>query len=480
MHFSWCLQFDSDRPPLPYNELDVLVLVLLIFVTTWLGWLSLVAVVKWRSTRFNGFHIVSLLGMNIGAWVHIMAVAVSNGILVGVSQFDTLRNIHCSLWDFWAEFGIGFNVWFCSLAFLATKIGLAQFHGLLSNRHTLLAAIGVVAFFSVLVLSICLVAELGDYTAFHPELGICVARWPVKTLVMVYAGSCLLYAAIFSLLVQLNRDLAARKLVLPLRTVVVLGVAVLAFLMLANLANITVYPAGRLLTVLVLSILYLVANTTFYRDVLRDILLNHNQLAIGLEFELQVLEDPEDVGNAPALMRRDGFDHFVLDSLQRQPRQVLIPASAFGLERLEDLRAMINDYMTLSPTFIIGTAPGTDDEEDDELTDPATASYTTTEFTSNQMLDVVRVADLANFLALGNDAYLSEQETMDTLIRNHFHNLTTNPRTNTIPVTKDCLELMANPSTKHDREIIRDCIINVCKAIVRKYTLLTSDLSQGS
>ena len=362
MNLTFCLQLDTDIPPNPYTQLDVAALLLLVVAGTWLAILSLLATTKGKTRRLEWVDLWPLLGMNLGAFMHILAAMVSNGLLVGIPTLDWLRNLHCSLWDFWLEFGLGFNLWFCSLIFIATKQCIAQ----LSYQPSLRDNAGVIAWaiisvFVSIILALCLLAEFGHGTVYVPRLDACFTSVPLKAMMVVYSIACLAYAiglAILASLYSKNNAYRIRSVLYPLRTIAVLGVAILLAMLAINLSNVTVYSAGRLVAATLLIVLYLTTNTTFYRDVFLDLLHNKDTTTVNIEIELD-----EYGGELTREIERISFVN--ADAMCSDPRNFEIPALAFEQISLTELlefvrRAQVPDM------FTIDFRHDEDDDDDDE------------------------------------------------------------------------------------------------------------------
>lgn len=460
MNITWCLELNTDRPPLPYNEFDVLTLVFWVLCTTWLLVLSLVAIAKGHSQRFQGLDVFSLHAMNFGAWVQLTAVVISDGVLVGVSQTDFLRNLHCSLWDYWLEFALGFNVWFCALAYTATVVGLNRFQNdRFTHRHISGIALGVVAFFGIAVLALCLTAEFGGQATYQPEVDACTTKWPLKSLMLFYAGACLFYTAVFCTLVSTDRNYTSRMLVVPLRTVVSVGALALVLLLLVNVTKVTVYPLGRLLNAAALGALFVFANTTFYRQVLVDILYNHNASVVGLDVELRAM-DGLDNDTLP-LWRRDGFDAGVIHHLQQETRDLTLPVVAYEETDLITLCEMIASDLQLSPRFTL-----TDDD----------APYAPSTFSERKTLICVNVAALAAILATAPDNELSSEEDLRPIISTHFGSRDS-PLEHTLPLPAACRELLHGTVLAPEQaRLIRESLLKITKLLLQKYwTLYQAD-----
>ena len=356
MNHTWCFDINTNVPPYPYTQLDVAVLVLFVMASTWLAVLTVLAFAKNQSRRLEWVDMWPLLGMNLGAFMHILATLVSNGLLVGVEFFDVLRKLHCSLWDFWIEFALGFNLWFCSLIFIATKQCISELSSsspVRDNANAITA--GVLSVFVGIIIALCMVAEFGSGTVFVPELDVCLTSAALKGLMIAYSVACLVYAVTLAIFASRFSSYDIRTVLYPLRTIAILGVVILGAMLVINITNVTVFSSGRLLSATLLIVLYLVTNTTFYREVFLDLLHNKSTLIIDNEIEL------EKVGIEPS-SELHKISFLLADAMVVDHDSIDIPKRAFEQTNAMPLIAILKESKRVNCFQL--TDEVDDDEED--------------------------------------------------------------------------------------------------------------------
>jgi len=344
MQIHFCFDLYTDIAPQHYTRADVVVLLFYIAAAVWLTILTVIAALKHNSRRLEWVDVWPLLGMNVGAMLHITAVVVSNGILVGIPFFDRLRNIHCSLWDYWVEFFFGFNVWFCCFSYITTKECVRELmhSGRWRDNAGALAG-GIVCFLVFIIAALCCTAEITGVSAYNPALDMCLTTLPLKIMMICYAAVCATYVVVLALLTHCNYRYGLDNVLVPLRTIALLGLSILVALMVINLLNLTVFPYGRLAACMLVVILYLFANTTFYLRVLRDILNNKNELVVSSEMELEDFERTLETETATAQsLSLDHISEEEITDISTQPGGFYIDSSAYAQEHLSDIMEIVN------------------------------------------------------------------------------------------------------------------------------------------
>ncbi len=470
LSWSWCFEVNTKRPPLPYNQFDVATLILWLFSGIWLLVLSLVALAKWHSHRFRGLNVACLMILNLGGFIQICAVIFSDGVLVGIPIFDAIRNFHCSLWDYWAEFAFGFNVWFCALAYLASTTCLTEMFDRsdFSVQSVRASAAAVVCFFSFLVLCLCVASEIGGFVKYDELLDICVTHWPLKLLMSIYAFSCLIFVIAISIALRKAQTHYSRMLITPFRTIAAIGLLSFVLLLVVNLTNITVYPAGRFFNALGVCLLILLANSIFYRDVLIDIFKNNSDAIVALGIELESLDNLH--LDKTEQFRRDGFESSIIQLFERETRLVTLPRSILELTELTSICEVILREMKLSAKFTIVSIEDDDDIAPSERQPGLVYDATNFNPVDDEFeLPVAQIAALANTLATTEDSKLNTREAFEKTLLVLLQT-PGDPQRYIIPMPTMCYTVLLNAEASDDEyRFLRDCIVRITSFVLRAY-----------
>lgn len=109
MHIQWV--WDTDRAPdsthvVDFFVLGIVVWAVLFFTSSFVLVLLRINTASVRSRRFW-----SLLLMTVGSVTHIVAEFITNAHIGHYTWFDQARTFHCTFWDYWFKYGLGFNLW---------------------------------------------------------------------------------------------------------------------------------------------------------------------------------------------------------------------------------------------------------------------------------------------------------------------------------------------------------------------------------
>jgi len=368
MHLSFCVDIDTNVRPHPYHWLDYVTLVVLVVTELWFASSCLVIYMQRNSARVAHVrkpHIMVL--MNIGAALHCVANYLSNGAFVGVAFWDLVRNLHCTLWEFWIALAFGFNTWFCAVVYvaIATAIYSHRHSGIFADRK--LIARAAVYFLTALIFVLCVVDEITGASQYDAVLDACYTKPYLKAVVIFYVLCCAVLTTVFAVVSYLYRG-TDYTVYSSVRGLSVASLLILVGMIAANLTNITVYPLGRMLSTMMLCALYFYSNTLFHRDIIKDVIQANTASDIAVDFELEAIEVPSDCPELRDSARRNAL----CQALERSSRFLSIPTAVLATNTPSELIASISNWSVAisgPQSFVI------DDEDDNNPSVPSDSMY---------------------------------------------------------------------------------------------------------
>lgn len=109
MHIEWV--WDTDRAPDPTHVGDFFVLALVVITVLFFLGAQVLVLLRRNTASVRARRLWSLELMLLGSVTHIIAEFVSNAHVGHFTWFDSVRTFHCTFWDFWMKYGLGFNMW---------------------------------------------------------------------------------------------------------------------------------------------------------------------------------------------------------------------------------------------------------------------------------------------------------------------------------------------------------------------------------
>jgi len=307
-----------------------------------------------------------------------------------------------------------------------------------------------------IITALCITAEITTVAGYNPILDACSTSLPLKIMVICYALVCASYVVVLAILSCLNNRDQLENVMVPLRTIALLGLCILFAMMLINLLNLTVYPIGRLAACTLVVVLYVSANTTFYIRVLSDILHNKNELVIASEMELEDFGRVLDAQDQePVCLSIKDIDDSVISQMVSDTRSFYINNTAFTQDNLVKLVQVI----TCASLHNFSIEPD-EDEEDFIVTR-----------NDNHMITVAcqKIAWLIILLkqlaTQADDA--QRMNCYQSIIEQHFSAL----NQHTIPLPLSLVELIAGPYSTDTARLFQDTAYTVVLIFVDIYKL---------
>lgn len=109
MHINWV--WDTDRAPDPTHPADFVILALVCIAVIFFFVAQALMFLRYKTTSVRSRRAWSLQLMILGSVTHIVAEYVTNAHIGHFTVFDTVRTFHCTFWDYWLKYGLGFNLW---------------------------------------------------------------------------------------------------------------------------------------------------------------------------------------------------------------------------------------------------------------------------------------------------------------------------------------------------------------------------------
>jgi hypothetical protein len=109
MHINWV--WDTDRAPDPTHIGDFFILAIVVLAVLFFLIAQLLVILRYNTTSVRARRGWSLELMIIGSITHILAEFVTNAHIGHNTWFDIIRTFHCTFWDYWMKYGLGFNLW---------------------------------------------------------------------------------------------------------------------------------------------------------------------------------------------------------------------------------------------------------------------------------------------------------------------------------------------------------------------------------
>lgn len=109
MHIEWV--WDTDRAPDPMHIADFFITALVVLAVLFFLASQVLVVLRRNTVSVRARRWWSLELMILGSITHIVAEFVSNSHMGQMPWFDYVRTFHCTFWDYWFKYGLGFNLW---------------------------------------------------------------------------------------------------------------------------------------------------------------------------------------------------------------------------------------------------------------------------------------------------------------------------------------------------------------------------------
>lgn len=109
MHIEWI--WDTDRAPDPMHVADFFIAALVALAVLFFLASQLLVLLRRNTVSVRARRWWSLELMILGSITHIVAEFVSNSHMGHMTWFDQVRTFHCTFWDYWFKYGLGFNLW---------------------------------------------------------------------------------------------------------------------------------------------------------------------------------------------------------------------------------------------------------------------------------------------------------------------------------------------------------------------------------
>lgn len=109
MHIEWI--WDTNRAPDPMHVADFFIAALVVLAVLFFLGSQLLVLLRRNTVSVRARRWWSLELMILGSIIHIIAEFVSNSHMGHMTWFDSVRTFHCTFWDYWFKYGLGFNLW---------------------------------------------------------------------------------------------------------------------------------------------------------------------------------------------------------------------------------------------------------------------------------------------------------------------------------------------------------------------------------
>lgn len=283
---TFTLPWNWNAPPDESVACDMVVLVVVIGAVVYLLTGVVLAVARRHTPSMQTKRPWTVVLMVVGSVMHIVAEFVSNAHLASWDTAESVRNVHCTLWDFWFKYALGFNLWYVAQAarmfswdaVLRWDLEMVRDDGHAADmREKMGSSIPVrrcpavsrsslaTATFSLAIalplVVLSLVVEFAHGSAYDALVRWCETRTVYKVTLISCLVLCVVVLSALVLRVRRYRRSALMSYV-PTRNSVLVGVVFLVALVLANLLSISVAWWGRALSTLLVVALY-VSSYTF-------------------------------------------------------------------------------------------------------------------------------------------------------------------------------------------------------------------------
>ena len=259
-HIKINIDYSTDRRPDATDVFDFVVFSMVLLSLIWLAFVAFCIIIFRKKSVMRAQKPHFLLIMVAGAFIHVSSAFISDGHFISIPSVYDAMTFHCTIFDFWLQYGIGFNMFFFGLTarlltwFLILNNIIVSDNSKISQKRTIVR-ITTPAVFCTCIVVLCFFVEIFRASQVQEEYGWCLSSIIFKIFLIILLLVC--WGTILSILFILSKHKEKRMIsYYETRDAIIIWSFFFMLLMLVNMSGVLSFWWGRSITTLSIAFMY--------------------------------------------------------------------------------------------------------------------------------------------------------------------------------------------------------------------------------